>query len=133
MSESKRSVSISIARKANSRDIERRVRIAIDELALQGKVLSFYAIADAAHVARSTLYRKADLKELVAKARSAQVEPSTMAEELESLRRETAALHGELKRMRRKRDELALRLSRGSDRGSGPCVLYWVCRLDASA
>lgn len=125
MDEGRQGTSISIARQANSRDIERRVRIAINELVSQGKTPSFYAVANAAHVARSTLYRKADLKELVDEARSATIEPSSIVEELESLKRETAELHDELKRMRKKRDDLACSSVGGS------FVSYWVDRLDA--
>lgn len=129
----KHDAAISIARQANSRDNERRVRIAIKELVLQGRTPSFYAVADAACVARSTLYRKADLKELVANARRASVEPSTMVEELKSLRWENTALLNELKGVSRERDELAAKLSRGLARNDGSRVSYWTCCLDISA
>ena len=58
-------------RKRNSDVVAGRVEAAICALLEQGRVLSFYSVASTAEVARSTLYRRADLKALVVRAREA--------------------------------------------------------------
>lgn len=56
---------------ARSRDaVARRVREAICQLEESGGRISFYAVADTAQVARSTLYRRQDLRRLVEEARN---------------------------------------------------------------
>ena len=57
-------------RKRASEEIRKRVQGAIELLLEQGRTPSFYAVAETAHVARSTLYRREDLRELVVKARA---------------------------------------------------------------
>lgn len=57
-------------RKRASEEIRKRVQGAIELLLEQGRTPSFYAVAETAHVARSTLYRREDLKELVVEART---------------------------------------------------------------
>lgn len=57
------------AREKNSKYIELQVRSAIDLIVANGGVPSFYNVANQAQVARSTLYRRQELKELVQSAR----------------------------------------------------------------
>lgn len=57
------------ARESKSRQIERRVRVAVDALVAEGKVPSFYVVSERAKVARSTLYRRPELRALVDRAR----------------------------------------------------------------
>lgn len=51
------------------RSFERRVRQAVASLRAEGKVPSFYQVAQRANVARSTLYRNAALRDIVCRAR----------------------------------------------------------------
>lgn len=57
------------ARAGRSDAVARDVRRALAELRQRGERASFYAVAKRARVARSTLYRRADLKRLVVAAR----------------------------------------------------------------
>lgn len=118
MEERGRLASIADAREIYAKEMERRVRIAINDIVLQGRVPSFYAVADAARVARSTLYRKSELKDLVERARRSSAEPSATVSRLEALERENALLRDELRRVRRERDE-GKRVGRSR-------VSYWV-------
>lgn len=56
---------LAAVRQARSDDVKRRVERAIGELLCAGCSVSFYAVADRAQVARSTLYRRDDLRTLV--------------------------------------------------------------------
>lgn len=58
------------ARKRYSEEVAERVRAAIDDICAQGKVPSFYSVASRSHVARSTLYRRSDLRRMVDGART---------------------------------------------------------------
>lgn len=51
------------------RSFEQRVRQAVASLQAEGKVPSFYQVAQRAKVARSTLYRNSVLREIVCKGR----------------------------------------------------------------
>ena len=63
------SIALANARKECSEDITHRVENAIRLLLEQGKRPSFYSVSNLAQVARSTLYRREDLKRLVVTAR----------------------------------------------------------------
>lgn len=106
MDENGRIEPIMAAREEYGREMERRVRSAIEGLVAQGKAPSFYAVADAAHVARSTLYRKGELKKLVDQARKSFVEQPSATGRSEELERENALLRDELRHVSRERDEL---------------------------
>ncbi len=54
---------------SQEQNIEQRVRRAVGEMAAEGKVPSFYQVAERAKVARSTLYRNPELRALVEEAR----------------------------------------------------------------
>lgn len=94
-------------RQSNSEAIERRVRTAIDRLSAAGSAISFYAVAKEACVARSTLYRRPELKTLVAEARqknhSQTQAPSISSEEassdVEMLQQALAAAEAEINRL----------------------------------
>ena len=99
------------ARQAYSQAVALRVRAVLDDMAAQGVVPSFYTVAERACVARSTLYRRPELKRLVAEAREAALQPTLHAKETGELHvedayalRELAAERGELAA---ERDELA--------------------------
>ncbi|WP_080802900.1 hypothetical protein [Arabiibacter massiliensis] len=124
MDENGRTAPIADAREAYGREMERRVRTAIEGLVAQGRMPSFYAVANAAHVARSTLYRKSELKELVDQARKSFVEPPSATGRIEELERENALLRDELRQMRRERDEL---------RRVQPRASYWVVSFGEAA
>ena len=103
MGKSEQAATLDTAKEAYAREIERRVRTAVDDIVSQGRVPSFYTVADAARVARSTLYRKSELKELVEWARSSSSEPTATTSRLEALKRENELLRDELKRVRQAR------------------------------
>lgn len=91
---------IESARKARSDDMTARVSDAVEALMAEGAPVSFYTVAGRAQVARSTLYRRPDLRAVVEAAReAASVEPMRV-EEQERLAREVWLL-------RRKVDELS--------------------------
>ncbi len=77
-----------------------RVAAAIESLLAEGSAVSFYSVAERAQVARSTLYRRPDLKTAVEEARSVSAVAPTCDGERAGLAREVAEL-------RRKVDELS--------------------------
>jgi predicted metal-binding transcription factor (methanogenesis marker protein 9) len=58
-------------RAANSNFIEQKVQLAVGKIIAEGKKVSFYNVAAYAQIARSTLYRNANLRKIVEDARSA--------------------------------------------------------------
>lgn len=82
------------ARQAYSQAVALRVRAVLDDMAAQGVVPSFYTVADRACVARSTLYRRPELKRLVAEAREAALRPVLRAGEADEPREAADALCG---------------------------------------
>ena len=113
------------ARQAHSRAVALRVRAVLADMAAHGVVPSFYAVAERACVARSTLYRRSELKRLVAEAREDALRPALRAGgadapcevaaehgELVVLRREVAALRSENAALRRENSSLRSSLTR---------------------
>lgn len=110
-------------RQRNSEEIAERVERSIASLLTQGRTPSFYSVAAAAEIARSTLYRRDDLRELVVRAREGAAghrgipedpQPGCAKEllgENERLRGELARVREELERtradLRQARDELS--------------------------
>ena len=80
-----------------------RVASAIDGLLAEGSAVSFYSVAERAQVARSTLYRRPELRAAVEGARSASAAEPIRDDGQTGLAREVAEL-------RRKVDELSRRL-----------------------
>ncbi|PWL79934.1 MAG: hypothetical protein DBY20_01550 [Coriobacteriia bacterium] len=84
--------------------MEESVRDAIASLLAEGTTPSFYKVADRAQIARSSLYRKQNLRQLVEDAREGRGIGGNSAhsydrlvQENESLRREVRALRREVK------------------------------------
>ena len=99
-------------REAQMEGTATRVVSAIDGLLAEGSSVSFYSVAERAKVARSTLYRRPELRAAVEGARStATVEP-IRANDQTGLAREVAEL-------RRKVDELSRQLPSTSYRCVG--------------
>ena len=93
---------LAVAREKYSEEVSVRVRSAIDSLVEQGKALSFYSVAEAAGVARSTLYRRDDLRALVEAARSgvrAAAPTSPIADRLADAENENRKLRVDLARL----------------------------------
>ena len=61
---------LSASRQARSQEVQQRVRDAVASLAEEGRVPSFYQVAQRAQVSRSTLYRNPVLRGLVEHARA---------------------------------------------------------------
>ena len=135
------------ARKRYAEETARRVRSAINLLVSQGRVPSFYSIANSAQVARSTLYRRTDLRQMVEQARKAAedaqaIEPHTPSyKELEEINRQLCSDINRLRRMLRsvcqERDDLhsaVAELSRSPEKvieGDSCRVRYAFVSLDA--
>lgn len=100
------------ARQTYSQEVALRVRAVLDDMATHGVVPSFYAVAERACVARSTLNRRPELKRLVAEAREAALRPVLRAGDADApcesaaRRSELAAGRGELAVLRRENDSL---------------------------
>lgn len=88
------------ARQTYSQEVALRVRAVLDDMASHGVVPSFYAVAERACVARSTLYRRPELKHLVAEAREAALRPALRAGDAEGLQQGAAALRREVAALR---------------------------------
>lgn len=102
-------------RRRASEEIADRVRLAVGALLAEGRTPSFYTVADVAGVARSTLYRRDDLKEIIVRAREGAsllagscespqaVYISQLLEESERLRSELGEVRDELSRLKDER------------------------------
>ena len=90
-------------REAQMEGTAARVVSAIDGLLAEGSAVSFYSVAERAKVARSTLYRRPELRAAVEGARSASATEPMQAEEQTGLAREVTEL-------RRKVEELSRQL-----------------------
>ena len=110
-------------RKNRSEDIAHRVERAISLLREQGKQPSFYSVSSVAQVARSTLYRREDLKRLVIAARekpSVSCKSDAFDDLRKGLRCENEQLRAEIEnlteRYRRSQSE-CMRLRRELEKG----------------
>lgn len=99
-------------REAQMKRTAARVTSAIDGLMAEGSAVSFYSVAERAKVARSTLYRRPELRAAVEGARGASATEPMQAEGQTGLAREVAEL-------RRKVDRLSRRLPSTSYRCVG--------------
>ena len=84
---------------ARSDEIARRTMDVIGKMQANGERISFYSVAKRAQVARSTLYRRLDLRRLVEGAREEGVasisnDPDA-ASDIERLKKELACIRGE--------------------------------------
>lgn len=137
------------AANGSRRSFEQRVRQAVASLQAEGKVPSFYQVAQRANVARSTLYRNAALREIVRRGRdeaspsvvvcdrpAATGDPPAEAGGLQcgaDLQADAAALRQALAGVRAERDALARELSEIRSRGGASRFVYGVCHLDDAA
>lgn len=103
-------------------ELVRRTRAAIEELAGQSKRISFYSVAEKAGIARSTLYRSPDLRQLVKSARAGEAIP--LSDE-GALRTRIAELEQEL--------EIAKREIQFARRRQSPDYQYACIQLTAVA
>ena len=105
-------------------EVTRRTICAILELLKTGETISFYSVAKRAQVARSTLYRRDDLKRIVMEARDSSTPPA--AQELEILVK-IAELEKELAQVKLERDELEKELRSVSTVG------YFLASIESAA
>lgn len=94
---------IAEANKARGNEVARRTKVAIEEMLADGEQISFYSVAKRAQVARSTLYRRPDLRHLVESARGGRAAEIADKSDVDS---DIERLEEELARVRRERDEL---------------------------
>lgn len=86
------------AREQASVSTEHRVRIAVRKLTESNSPISFYSVAATAHVARSTLYRRPDLKAMIIEARKGYRESFAWKDGTTQIQQENARLQLELTR-----------------------------------
>ena len=122
------------ARELYGNIMERNVRVALSQIAAESKVPSFYSVAERAQVARSTLYRKPELRKLVIDARAeATCSSSPVPSLLDALRSENARLENEVRLLRRQLDSLAESAVRTSKSMRTPSYEYAVVKLPYAA
>lgn len=105
------------ARGAREDDVRMRVRKALEALTAENATVSFYAVAERAQVARSTLYRNEELKAAVEAAREQALQcaqarcSADEADALRVARAQIAALQRQLAQARAERDCLERELA----------------------
>lgn len=127
---------------ARESSLKERVQAAVNELAAEGKIPSFYQVAQRVGVARSTLYRRADLKAVVVQGRRVAADaggaagragPASPCGDMGTCaaddRAERAALEAALEALQRERDVLARRLALRQRLDDRPRFVYAVCHL----
>ena len=113
------------ARGAREDDVRMRVRKALEALTAENATVSFYAVAERAQVARSTLYRNEELKAAVEAAREralqcAQAQCSAdEADALRVARAQIAALQRQLAQVCAERDRLERELAARDEECAG--------------
>lgn len=104
--------------------IEKKVRCAIETVVAEGKTPSFYNVSSLAQIARSTLYRKPQLRALVETAREAAHQAQMpAANEIDVLKQENGKLREEIRALKA-RLRLIEGMQRAPDHGSGTCCDY---------
>ena len=116
--------SLTISNGSRHADVVKKVVSAIEKLQVAGERISFYSVAEKAHVSRSTLYRSDDLKSLVAAARAS---APAHSRDLANLDNRVAELERELARVSQERDEL-MRAARHA-----PSIQYAYMRVSEAA
>ena len=96
-------IQIAEANKARGNEVARRTKVAIEEMLVGGERISFYSVAKRAQVARSTLYRRPDLRRLIEGARGGETAAIADEPDVDS---DIERLEGELARVLKERDEL---------------------------
>ncbi|NCA31672.1 hypothetical protein [Adlercreutzia muris] len=137
---------VEVASGARGSSLKARVQAAVNDLAAEGKTPSFYQVAQRVGVARSTLYRRADLKAVVVQGRRAAVDgggaagragPAESCGDVGAYtaddRAERAALEAALEALQKERDALAWRLALRQRLDDRPRFVYAVCRLGDAA
>lgn len=137
---------VGVASGARGSALKARVQAAVNDLAAEGKTPSFYQVAQRVGVARSTLYRRADLKAVVVQGRRAAVDgggaagragPAESCGDVGACaaddRAERAALEAALEALQKERDVLAWRLALRQRLDDRPRFVYAVCRLGDAA
>ena len=137
---------VEVASGARGSSLKARVQAAVNDLAAEGKIPSFYQVAQRVGVARSTLYRRADLKAVVVQGRRAAADaggaagragPAASCSDVGACaaddRAERAALEAALETLRKERDALARRLALRQRLDDRPRFVYAVCHLGDTA
>lgn len=82
--------------------MEESVRSAVASLLAEGETPSFYKVAERAQIARSSLYRKQNLRQMVEDAREGRGIGGYSARKYEELLRENEGLRREVRELRRR-------------------------------
>ena len=108
-------------------DTQKRVMAAITCIRENGQKVSFYSVAQIAHVSRSTLYRNANLRKLVENARNG-LEPAVDPSRLDLLEDRIAQLESEIAHLR------ATEKTKGIGNSStDPSYGYWLVDFGCAA
>lgn len=124
---------LSALRTARSDQVEARVRAVLLRMEAEGAAPSFYVVAKEARVARSTLYRRPELRQLVERARDAARQAPASPTDQQGLLRENARLRVSLEKLRRECTALRQSEQASSEKARLPWLVYGVCLLGEAA
>lgn len=120
-------------RNPHHRELVARTSAAIADLLASGRRISFYSVAARAAIARSTLYRCNDLRNLVEAARNDASRPSASELGIASEGATAVELEAALHRVTLERDFLLRVLNAGAEKNSFRAVSYALVSLDSVA
>lgn len=114
---------LAAAAHARAQDTRRRAEEALRQLDKHGRPITFAAVADAASVSRSWLYRQTDIRAEIDRLRAAPgagVLPSAQRASAESARRQREALFDQIQRLKAENRQLREEVARmfGQQRAS---------------
>lgn len=113
--------------------MEESVRNAIASLLAERESLSFYKVAERAQVARSTLYRKQNLRRMVENARAGRGVGGNALSKCDELARENESLRREVHKLRRQLECARRDVALMAANKQSPSVRYCVIDLSAAA
>lgn len=120
---------LNATRRTRSSQVESRVRAVLLRMEAEGIAPSFYTVAKEARVARSTLYRRPELRRLVEEARNAAQQTLANPIDQNDLLRENARLRASLEKIQRECAVLREGPNAASAEAALPWFVYGVCLL----
>lgn len=113
--------------------MEESVRNAIASLLAEREPLSFYKVAERAQVARSTLYRKRNLRRMVEDARAGRGVGGSALSKCDELARENESLRGEVLELRHQVERARRDAALMAAKKQPPGMRYYVIDLNSAA